>query len=135
MCLVIMYRKHYSLCAQYSIRLNGTQPTLMCEFFVNYHDQAYVGCDVHEIWRKPFVKPWHSFVPPSLFYTIPTARVAAVLVLQSCTNHLVRIRCRSGNQFGNGSKQKIFRGCLREKLHLFGNCNFSKKRFSLPVLC
>lgn len=85
---------------------------LMRELFVNYHNQTNVGRYMHEIRRKALVKPWHSFVPPCLLNAIPTACVAAVLVLQARPNHLVWVSGGGSNQLGYGRKQQVLGGCL-----------------------
>ena len=59
--------------------------------FIDKKNQANVGQHVDQIWRHALVQPSNAFIPPSLFHTVDGARVLRFAILQSGSNHLVRI--------------------------------------------
>lgn len=88
---------------------------LTSEFLIDQHHKADVGCNMTQIWHEAFIETGHSFVPPSLFDAIPSTLVIVILILQPCSNHLIRICCCGRNQLRNSSKCQIFGGCLKMK--------------------
>lgn len=62
---------------------------------------------MYEIRREALVKAPDTFVPPSLGDAVPGALIGAVLVLQSGTNHLVRVSGTGSDQLRDRGECKI----------------------------
>ena len=82
--------------------------------FINKKDEANVGRHVNHVGREALVKSAQSFVPPRLSDYIQDAGVVSVLILQTGSHNLIRIRSSGRKQFRHGCKWKIFPGTLQK---------------------
>lgn len=77
----------------------------LAQVLVNDKNQTNVGQDMTQVGGNALVKSEQPLVPKCLPDAVDGALVVRVLILETSSNHLVRIGCDRGHELGQGGEE------------------------------